>query len=312
MAPLTDVAVVFTTFHPSESLLKTVRTLIPDHPVVIVDDGSRGPDDVFDAAAALGAHVIRLPENRGIAAALNVGLRRAYDDGARYAVTFDQDSAPEPQTIGVLRRTFDELGESDRAAVVVPMQFAGVRQAVSDLPLSDARRVIQSGMMIPAATFEQVGGFDEGLFIDLVDTEFELRMLTAGHRLVAAPTRIDHELGRTLRLKPFDHLPVTITTMASTPFRYYYRARNRVIITRRYFRGAPVRVLRDLLTDLAYFAVIAVSARPRRSMRIMLREGIRDGIRNRGGRISDATSARAEQITWSTAPDRPRSDDLRP
>lgn len=301
MAPPTDVAVVFTTFHPSEALLDVVRSLSADFPIVVVDDGTDGPTPVLDAAEELGAQVIRQPENRGIAAAINAGLHRAFDGGSRYAITFDQDSTPEPDTVRVLRSAFTALDESPLIAAVVPGQFAEVRQSSSRGPYPDASRVIQSGMMLSAGSFRALGDFDDALFIDLVDTEYELRILASGRRIVSAPTRIGHELGRTLRLRPFGALPPTVTTMASTPFRYYYRARNRIIVTRRYFRRLPLRTIRDLLVDLAYFAVIALSARPRRAMGHLLAQGFRDGLRGRGGRLPATTAASAAKITWSTS-----------
>ncbi|MGX1791342.1 glycosyltransferase [Microbacterium sp. NPDC055312] len=299
MTTSTDVAVIFTTFNPTAQFTETVIAVLADFPVVVVDDGSTTSTTVLDDVAAAGARLIRQPMNLGIAAALNAGLRYAFSNGAGYAVTFDQDSAPGAETIGELRRTFDRLN-SRANLVVVPEQFAGVRQAVSNRPLPDARRVIQSGMMIDAGTYERIGAFDEALFIDLVDTEFELRVIASGGRIVAAPTKIDHELGSMARLRPFGRFPVTIATMVSTPFRYYYRARNRMLLTRKYARTSPGRLLGDLLTDLAYFTVIVASARPRRAMWAVLRDGFRDGLHGSGGRIPEGTRAQATSITWST------------
>lgn len=301
MATTTDVAVVFTTFHPQEPFVDVVRSLRDDFPVVVVDDGTDGPNPVLDAAEMLGAVVIRQPENLGIAAALNAGLRLAFSRGSKYAVTFDQDSAPEHDTIAVLRKAFVDLDATPPVAAVVPGQFAGVRQSAATGSYPEARNVIQSGMMLSADSFAELGDFDESLFIDLVDTEYEMRILASGRRVVSAPTRIGHELGRTLGLRPFGKLPPTVTTMASTPFRYYYRARNRVTITRRYFTALPARTMRDLTVDLAYFALIAASARPRRAIADVLCRGFRDGFRGRGGRMPLATADRARTITWSTS-----------
>lgn len=300
MTTSTDVTVVFTTFNPSAEFVATVRAVLADFPVVVVDDGSTLATTVLDDIEDTGAKLLRQPLNMGIAAALNTGLRYAFSNGAGYAVTFDQDSVPGTETIEELRQTFDQVSTRGNL-VVVPEQFAGVRQAVSDRPFSDARRVIQSGMMLDADTFKNVGAFEEALFIDLVDTEFELRVIASGGRIVAAPTRIDHELGRTVRLRPFGLLPITITTMASTPFRYYYRARNRMLLTRKYFGDAPVRILGDLFTDLAYFGLMVAAARPRRAMCAILWAGFRDAFRGRTGRIPDETYAKATGLTWSTA-----------
>ncbi|KQZ24490.1 hypothetical protein ASD43_09090 [Microbacterium sp. Root553] len=306
-ATMSEPTLVFSTFTPPVALIETVRRFISRHPVVVVDDGGSDPHEVFPALLDLGATVIRRPTNDGIAAALNAAMTVAYDAGAETVVTFDQDSTPTSDTIDILRDTWERVSTAQpRVSAVVPAEFAQVRQARSDEALAPARRVIQSGMLIPRAAFESLGPFDESLFIDLVDTDFELRSLSRGLRIIAAPTRIDHELGSPVALAPFPLLPLTVTTMVSTPFRYYYRMRNRLILTRRYLRSAPGRMLADLAVDLAYFAVVTASARPRRRMLAVLWRGVADGFRGRGGRAPATVQAAAQQISWSTRTTRRR------
>lgn len=57
--------------------------------VIVVDDGSN--DSTAEIAARAGALVVRHPENRGKGAALQSGLSRAYELGARAAVSVDAD-----------------------------------------------------------------------------------------------------------------------------------------------------------------------------------------------------------------------------
>jgi len=300
---MSDLALVFSTFNPTPSLIETVRGLASQHPIIVVDDGGGDPNDVFPRLLDLGARVLRRPSNDGIAAALNAAITVAFEGGASAVVTFDQDSTPSSDTLRVLRTTWERASSADhRISGVVPAQFAEVRQTRSDDALPVARRVIQSGMLIPRGAWDSVGPFDEALFIDLVDTDYELRSMALGFRIIAAPTRIEHELGRPARLRPFAPLPPTISTMVSTPFRYYYRMRNRLILTRRHLRTAPLRVLADLAIDLAYFALIAASARPRRLMVAILFRGAADGCRGRGGRAPAKTQAAAARISWSVSP----------
>jgi len=299
---MTELVVVFTTFNPAPTFLHAVQNLVREYPVIVVDDGSSQGHDVLDSAEAMGATIVRQEANFGIAAALNVGLRSAFASLAKFAVTFDQDSAPEPTTLNVLRETYSGIENAETTvAAVVPAQFAKVRQTRGSSDRSDARRVIQSGMLISAVAYSTLGPFDEELFIDLVDTDFELRALSRGLRIVAAPTRIDHELGRTLRLQPFVRLPFTITTMASAPFRYYYRVRNRITLTRRYFRAMPWRMTQDLAVEAVYFAVVALSARPRRRMARVMWAGARDALRRRGGPMPASVASHSTGISWSSA-----------
>lgn len=300
---MSSVTLVFSTFSPPAALADTVRRLVVSHPVVIVDDGGADPHGIYPGLVSAGAEVIRQPTNEGIAAALNVGVVHAFAAGADAVVTFDQDSTPAETTIDVLHDTWTRISATgERVSGIVPAEFAQVKQTRSESEFPTARRVIQSGMLIPRSAFDEIGPFDESLFIDLVDTDWELRCLRAGSRIVAAPTRIDHELGRTVTLAPLGSVPPHVTTMVSTPFRYYYRARNRLILTRRYLRHAPGRILADLAIDIAYFAVIAASARPRTSMLALLMRGARDGVRGRGGRAPAEVQTIARPIRWSVRP----------
>ena len=54
--------------------------------VVVVDDGSPSGQELLDAAAELGAHLVRHDTNRGIAAALNTGIRSAVATDGTVAV----------------------------------------------------------------------------------------------------------------------------------------------------------------------------------------------------------------------------------
>lgn len=301
---MSDLALVFSTFDPLPSLCDTVRRFTSEHPIIIVDDGGRDPHGVLPQLSALGAQVIRHDDNSGIAAALNSGMEAAFAGGATMVVTFDQDSTPSRDTIEMLRVTLEHaMSEGIRVAGIVPAEFAQVRQSRSREALATASRVIQSGMLIPRAAFDALGRFDESLFIDLVDTDYEMRALAHGFRIVAAPTRIDHELGRSVSLAPLAPLPPRIRTMVSTPFRYYYRARNRLVLTRRFVRTAPARMTIDLLIDLAYFALIVASSRPRRAMLAIICRGFLDAFKGRSGRAPEGIAAAADRITWSTAKD---------
>ena len=65
--------------------------------VIVVDDGSA--DGSARAARAMGARVVRHPENRGKGAALLTGFAEALDQGFTHAVTLDADGQHDPADI---------------------------------------------------------------------------------------------------------------------------------------------------------------------------------------------------------------------
>ena len=300
--------VVVSAFRPDDGLRRNLVQLMSAFPVIIVDDGSgAGYDDVFERLAGLGAVVHRLEQNSGIARALNAGVEAALDDAADYVLMLDQDSAVEPALvdalIAALRRA---MTAQHTPGFAVPEYFAGVRQVHRELAdgTLTTRHAIQSGMLVPRITFERVGLLREDLFIDLVDTEFELRCSCAGMDGVAAPgTAMEHRLGTAYRrpgiLGRLPFIPDELTL--STPFRYYYRVRNRIVVNARFGFRRPGWILRDTALEFLHFANAAAVARPRRALLAVYRQAIVDGVRGRMGRIPDATAKRAATVRWAAS-----------
>lgn len=307
-----SVAAVITAFHPDESLLPVVDGLATQCArVIVVDDGSGAEsDETFAQVAVRGAQVIRLAENSGIAAALNAGVRAALDEGFTRVITFDQDSTPVDGFVDTLIRAgADAASRGHEIGPVVPEYFAGVRQVHHELPDGTliARHAIQSGMLMSDEMLRRVGLFREDLFIDLVDTEFEMRCARAGLATVAAPgLRMGHSLGRqyrrTLFGRPFSAPGIPPVVTLSTPFRYYYRVRNRIVVNREFRRSQVGWVMRDSALELIHFANALALARPRRSLWQLYRRAIRDARRGAMGRMPADAQSLAATITWTAEP----------
>ncbi|WP_165817890.1 glycosyltransferase [Microbacterium sp. Gd 4-13] len=303
---------VVTVFHPGPALLEAVEGLLQVmDAVIVVDDGSgASADEILVAAEGLGAVLERLPENSGIAAALNKGVARAVADGALLIYTFDQDSRPQDGFREAMETAWNRaVGLGHRVAFVVPEFFSDVRQAHSALPDGTllARNVIQSGMLIPATVLDEIGPFRADFFIDLVDTEFELRVRRAGLLTVAAPSaHLDHQLGQQyerrilgLRLS-LPGVPPVITV--STPFRYFYRVRNRVILNKEYWSSATAQIARDTLLDVVHFANALMVARPRRTLARVMRSGWSAARQNRMGRMPLVLLEASRTVRWAARP----------
>lgn len=303
------VQAVITSFRPDDVLLRAVEALRDQVAgITVVDDGS-GPaaDAVLADVHAAGAEVVRLPANQGIASALNTGIRDALAEGADAVLTFDQDSVVEPGFVeALLEARRDAQDRRRRLGPIVPEYFADVRQVHHVDPDGSlvARHAIQSGMLLDREVLAAVGLLREDLFIDLVDTEFELRCAAAGRPAVAAPgLRLAHSLGRRYERRllgvrvALPGIPPVVTL--STPFRYYYRVRNRRLINRAYVRKATGWILRDSVLEAVHYANALALARPRRALWHLYREGWRDASRGRTGRMPDELQALAGAVEWN-------------
>lgn len=308
------VVAVVTAFRPEPPLLDHVALIRAQvDEVVVVDDGS-GPgfDDVFVAVDDMGAGVVRLRSNEGIAHALNAGIRAAALAPQDLVVTFDQDSAIPAGFIDALVETWDEAtARGVEIGLVCPELFANVNQA-PDGPGEDgflrAREPIQSGALYSWAALSRIGKFREDLFIDLVDAEHFLRLRRLGMEAIAVPgLHLPHELGRTY---PLTFLGRQVSThrgplwaSLSTPFRYYYRMRNRVIVNREYrslFRREYL--LHDTLREIPSWILAVHLAKPRMAMVKVLARGMRDGRRGDTGRIPEDLLPVVREIKWRVEP----------
>ncbi len=267
--------------------------------VVVVDDGSTTPPSIREAD---GVRVVTLPVNSGVAAALNAGIVACLEDGADAVLTLDQDSTLPDGAVAELVSTLLRL--KGRAAFVAPEFFGDVSQVIERGPGETlrTRRTIQSGMVVPRETFDRVGLLREELFIDLVDIDFELRCHAAGLEGYAAPgLRIGHRLGHRYERGPLGRfrLPgLGSDVTLSTPFRYYYRVRNRVAICRLPWKGRVGWMLRDAVLDAAHFVDVLVASRPRRVMWRIMRAGWRDGRRGTLGPAPEWVLREAATVTW--------------
>jgi rhamnosyltransferase len=272
------VAAVIPAYEPGQNLLELVAALAPQvTAVVVVDDGSPTGGPTIDAAAERGARVIRHETNRGIAAALNTGVRAAVsDDDILGVLTVDQDSQVPPGFVGALVDGW-ERAERDgvRVGLVAPEHISGLPRQRSGRP------PVQSGLLLPVATIRRVGDFDEGLVIDGVDDDFALRCLDAGLALVVAENiTLGHHLGQTHEVHVAGR---TVTLTRSAPFRYYYLTRNRIRLVGRHAQKHPGWAVRQVVGAAGHLGLV-LALDPERSSRA--REawrGVRDGIRGATG-----------------------------
>ncbi|MBN1472366.1 MAG: glycosyltransferase family 2 protein [Syntrophaceae bacterium] len=174
----------------------------------IVDNSPVQYGDAFDFLVDAGFDwervvLIRMGNNLGIAAALNVGIVRALQEGADFVLLSDHDSLPDenmvPQllaayetmvkcgvNVGAVGPTFTELQTKRTHPFHAQMPgrfFYGKNYPTHETPHVEALTLITSGTLIPAHVLRDVGMMCEDLFIDLVDFEWCHRVRRQGYHL---------------------------------------------------------------------------------------------------------------------------------
>jgi rhamnosyltransferase len=289
---------VVVTYHPEADVEQTYASIVAECGRTIIVDNDSGAETCQWLGALPGVELISLPENRGVAQALNVGFARAAELGFAWVMTFDQDSFPQPGLAAALWKS--HLSEP-HAAVVGPRIVESAlrkreyrwlrphpwcrwwfqRAPCRGADLTDVSMVVTSGSLIELVCWRGLGGFDERLFIDYVDTDFCLRCRAAGRLIaVSAAARLDHQLGRREQRK---FLGLAFYPTNHPPTRHYYIARNRVLMLRRHGLQFPHWMFFDLAAaGLWLFRVLAFEQAKGTKLKAMLR-GTWDGLRGQGG-----------------------------
>lgn len=241
--------------------------------VIVVDDGSQ------QRTSFPVVNVIRLESNRGIAAALNVGVEWAAEHGATHVLTIDQDSVFPP---GYVRALLDcekrAVGQGLHPGAIGAFEFSGMRHRgeVRD-GVMVVHESIQSGTLFRLAALQEVGGFNERLVIDGVDTDICLRLQDAGYEICAAPVSFEHSLGQGQFV---NLLGRRVWSSKHQPFRRYYITRNGLALLGRHGRRHP----RWAAVSARRLAVATFLAAKDPAQRRAITRGVADALKGRGGR----------------------------
>jgi rhamnosyltransferase len=298
-----DLCGVVVTYHPPENVGENLRAIAAECGRVFVIDNGSGAMTQAALAAIPGVELVSLEKNLGLAAALNLGARRAAEAGCSWMVTFDQDSTPRTGMMAALRAAHLR---NPAAAVIGPSiqdlvsgskpyrwmrrhpRWPGLFQRIACAggDLLEVTMVITSGSLVDLAVWQQLGGFDETLFIDYIDTDYCLRVIRAGRRVgVASEAVLDHRLGerRNVRLLGQEFRPTH-----HAAFRHYFIARNRVRILRRHALAVPHWALFDL-SFACFNGFRVVAFEPEKSLKLKaVFLGTLDGLLGRFGECPPA------------------------
>jgi rhamnosyltransferase len=289
---------VVSTFRPDPDVVGRLSVLAEqvDH-VLVVDDGS--PASAAPILASIedaGHELVRNPTNRGIAVALNTGIRIALERGAEYVLTMDQDSTLDDGYVAACVAAFAMTVPATRLGIVLSDRVNGqpaipARRSPEGLGLVDEG--IQSGALISAECLRVAGLMDEALVIDCVDTEYCLRAADAGFKLAVAPgTDMQHTLGHRAPLRPFGiqlrHGDRIARYQYHSPFRQYYIVRNNIDLILRNVRKRPRWVGAVVKREIGPRVTTVVSGPHRLRQCLAIIVGGVHGLLRRRGKIPTA------------------------
>lgn len=281
---------VVVAYHPQIEVLAALCADLASEALVVVVDNTEGPG-VPAAALPLATEIRALGTNTGIAHAQNVGIARALELGAEVVLLFDQDSRVPRGFVELLTAAL----HADEPAIVAPRY---VDEALGfDLPSARLGRfgwprpavgsgssapypvdiVIASGTAATRGVFAVAGLLDEGLFIDLVDTDWCLRCRARGVPIHVVPAAVlRHRIGTASRkVGP-------IRVLVHGPARCYYQIRNALLLFRRPYIPFLFAVRETVSIVLSRMLLLIFVARRLDYVSAYL-AAIKDGLAGAGG-----------------------------
>lgn len=272
-------ACVIVTYDPDQAISESqLRALAPQVSlIIIVDNGSGESTQQYLSrieAEFMNVKTIRLGNNEGIARAQNIGIRDLIARGKQYVLLLDHDSIPAFDTILCLHATANALRNQGcklgvlGARLVDPRTgrengFYLLRNGIWKRARcgGDVTQIIEcdylnsSGSFFPIEALEEVGYFDELLFIDHVDTDWCMRAKSKGFGLFGVcPAELQHYMGESIvrfwwfgwRMMP-----------RRTPKRHYFIVRNSLWLYRRPYAPLSWKLnnFAKLVFTLVYFSL---------------------------------------------------------
>ncbi len=299
---------VVVAYFPDEATLIALlhRFLAQVDRVVIVDNTPKHDDRLIAqiTRAAIDGNslsIVRLGDNLGIAAALNIGIEIARNEGAQFVVLSDQDSLPAHDMVPNLRAAFYALKANGinvgaigptftdlYTELTYPFQahipgkfFYGHTHATPENPHVEAITIITSGTLIALNVLDAVGNMREDFFIDHVDIEWCHRARAHGYEIYGTGwARMAQRMGDE-RLKIW--YGRWRYESAYSPLRIYYRLRNFVALLRLDYIDRRWKMRSGLYWAKTIYAHTLFGKQKLKSLQMALK-GIWHGMLGRMGR----------------------------
>ena len=237
------VAAIIISYNPDNNLLDSINLLVNQvEKIIIVDNGSepekkRNINLIMDIDKKK-IEVIFNEENLGIATALNIGVREALNQGYNWILTMDQDSKASSNMVEKMLEVYNKIDERERKEILsIFPNFVDERiQSIEENSNMDSYEYVDaditSGNLLRAEVFDKVGFFDDSLFIDLVDTDFCMRLNEKNIKMIKVRDAIlYHSLGESQSVKSIFG---KFNTSNHSALRRYYMTRNRFYTWEKY------------------------------------------------------------------------------
>jgi rhamnosyltransferase len=280
------------TFNPNIPKLKESLSRIINQvsKVIIVDNGSNNISSIEGLSVQLDIKLLDLKKNYGIAGAQNRGFEFFFKNNFKWVLTLDQDTMIPLDTVKKMQAS---KKFSDASTAILAMKYydpdwksAQIKRVTEKQRENETQkwRIISSGNLVRTDVWNLVDGFDEWLFIDQVDFDFNAKVILAGYKIWQVNNLImEHEIGKSIK-KPVLTMMLLFKPnefiLDHSPMREYYIARNTIVYSKRYSNHADLEKFKtNLFHEIIMTRKILLYQKPRIKKIQASWRGIVDGIK---------------------------------
>ncbi|GDZ84749.1 glycosyltransferase family 2 protein [Leuconostoc citreum] len=246
---------VIVTYNPDiRLLLDNVKAIINQvDKIFIVDNGSDNLDQWNSLINSSNVSVFPLLENKGIAYAQNFGIKKSKEQSSDWVLTLDQDTIlPTSYVVEIMRNHFPS-----KVGIIsgrfIDRSWKEINSIYNEKPnIEEVNEIISSGNIVNICAWKNVGGFDENLFIDYVDFDFDYKLHRQEYGIYRVNNVVfEHEIGNGIpesMIKTFLGLKKK-HVFDHSAYRLYYINRNRIIVRAKFPEyGSPYKmIVRELI-----------------------------------------------------------------
>jgi rhamnosyltransferase len=294
--PLTSsegaVCAVVVTYNPDKAILEVLVSCLRQVGHVVVVDNSSSVDSrsMVSGFAETSCLVSNRPasaltyfantENLGLSKAFNIGACEGAHLGYKFFLFLDQDSILQGGAVSALLSAHDKMAPvacigalncHNEEPRTTPLDIASKKfyrwkyergSLYSGDAIHERRTVINSGLLMPAEVFSEIGGYSEKLFVDAIDLDMSYNLRTHGYKLFQVDTaRITHNQG----ISTFGAGPLEIRSHSLG--RQYYMVRDTLCAFRKWWRKFPASCCSNLIATL-FGTMMRILFLPGRSERL--------------------------------------------
>lgn len=213
--------VIIVTYNAMKWAEKCFRSLIQSSvPVncIVIDNGSSDGTQEYIKKNFPEVDFIQSEKNLGFGKANNIGIEKAYKEGADFFYLMNQDAWLYPDSLGKLLTVYNDYQNKDEVGIISPMHINGTEKQldifldkyiainfektrlISDLyfqnlkPFYEVKFINAAHWFIPRHTIETVGGFNPYFFHYGEDVEYANRIHFHKKKVLLVPeSKVVHD-----------------------------------------------------------------------------------------------------------------------